>query len=177
MKFLTVKTLKGIMVLALIDILMVWIWAKNEHFGQGSAMVIYLVVPFVFIINIIIGGVLFFIKRVYSTMFFVNCIVSSIITNWIVSMELSNQSARAYDKWIFNLKDTTFRIDKSNDYNNFSISYSNSGGSSTEFIDGKYKQNRDTLLLRMDSDSMYIHKNKLYNFRHSKTPIPLRSYR
>lgn len=62
MNFSTKKTVKGALALLLLDILIIWIWAKNEDLGPGSAMVIYLVVPLVFIINVIIGGLLFFIK-------------------------------------------------------------------------------------------------------------------
>lgn len=95
------KTLKGVLILALLDIAIIWVWATNEDLGPGSAMVIYLVVPFVFIVNIIIGGILFFAKRAYSAMFFINCIVASIVTNWIFSLELRKQSTRRYDIWIF----------------------------------------------------------------------------
>jgi hypothetical protein len=175
MNFSTEKTVKGALALLLLDILIIWIWAKNEDLGPGSAMVIYLVVPFVFIINVIIGGLLFFIKRAYTTMFFVNSIVASIVTNWLFTVELSNQSRSAYDSWAFNLKDTTFTINKSNNYDEFGISYSNDGESSTEFMSGKYKQNKDTLMLKVDSGNMYIHGNKLYNFRNSRIPIPLKS--
>ncbi len=90
--------------------------------------------------------------------------------------ELSNQSRSAYDIWVFNLKDTTFRIDKSNNYPEISMSYSNSGGSSTQFLSGEYIQSKDTLILKVDSNAMYIYENKLYNFRNSNLPIPLKPY-
>ncbi len=176
MELFTIKAFKQTLGLLLVDILVIWLWAKNENLGEGSAMVIYLVVPYVFIINVIIGGILFFVKRPYSMMFFVNCLVAPIITYWAFTSELRNQSRSAYDMWDFNLKDTTFRIDKSNNYNRFSMTYSNSGGSSIEFLTGEYVQNKDTLKLKADSINMYIHKNKLYNFRHSKQPITLRFY-
>lgn len=110
MNFSTENTVKGVLALLLLDILIIWIWAKNEDLGPGSAMVIYLVVPFVFIINVIIGGLVFFIKRAYSAMFFVNSIVAAIVTNWLFTVELRNQSRSAYDSWTFSLKDTTFTI-------------------------------------------------------------------
>lgn len=175
MNFSTIKTVKEVFVLVLLDILIIWIWVKNENLGPGSAMVIYLVVPFVFVVNVIIGALLFFIKKEYSTMFFVNSIIASIVTNWLFTAELSNQSRSAYDSWAFNLEDTTFHINKLNDHDEFGISYSNDGGSSIEFMRGKYRQNKDTLMLKVDSGNMYIHENKLYNFRHSKIPIPLKS--
>lgn len=109
-------------------------------------------------------------------MFFVNCIVAPIITYLVFTTELSNQSRSAYDTWSFNLKDTTFRIDKSNNYNEFSMSYSNFGGSSTQFLSGEYIKSKDTLMLKVDSNDMYIYDNKLYNYRHSKLPIQLKLY-
>ena len=174
MNFSSSKTFKGTLILLLIDMLVIWIWAKNSDLGPGSAMVIYIVVPFAFIINIIIGVVLFFAKRIYSALFFINCIAASVITYWFFTLEMSNQYKGHFDHWSFNLRDTTFRITKWNKYNEFSISYSEGPGSSTSFIDGKCEQKKDTLLLISDSISMYIHDNKLYNFRKSKHPIILR---
>jgi len=176
MNFSSSKTFKGTLILLLIDMLIIWIWARNSDLGPGSAMDIYIVVPFAFIINMIIGVVLFFTKRVYSALFFINCIAAPVITYWIFTLEMSNQYKGHFDHWSFNLQDTTFRITKWNKYNEFSISYSEGPGSSTSFIDGKFEQKKDTLLLTSDSLSMYIHNNKLYNFRKSKDPIVLKIY-
>lgn len=137
-------------------------------------MVIYIVVPLALIINIIIGVILFFIKRVYSPLFFINCIVASVITYWIFTLEMSNQYREHFDNWSFNLKDTTFRITKWNQYNEFSISYSEGSRSSISFLDGKCEQKKDTLLLIADSIRMFIHNDKLHNFRKSKNPIALK---
>ena len=174
MSFSSVKFLKGSIILALIDILIIWLWAINSDHGLGSSMFVYIVVSFAFVINIIIGVILFFSKRAYSPMFFINCIVASIITYWIFTLELSNQYKKPFDVWSFNLRDTTFKITKWNECNEFSISYSASSVSSTSFLDGKCEQKNDTLLLTADSRSMCIHHNKLYNFRKSKNPISLK---
>ncbi|NRF37628.1 hypothetical protein [Pedobacter foliorum] len=176
MSFSSSKIFKGSLVLLLLDVLVIWVWAINSDLGPGSAMVIYIVVPIAFIINIVIGVVLFFAKRVYSPLFFVNCIVASVITYWVFTLEMSNQYKGHFDEWRFNLQDTTFRITKWNKYNEFSISYSEGPGSSTSFLDGKCEQKNDTLLLTADSVSMYIHNDKLYNFRKSKDPIQLKIY-
>lgn len=176
MSFSFPKVFKYSLILTIIDILVIWLWAINSDLGPGSAMVIYIVVPFVFIVNIIIGVILFFAKRVYSPMFFINCIVSPVITYWIFTLEMGNQYKGHFDHWNFNLQDTAFRITKWNKYDEFSISYSESPGSSTSFLEGKCEQKKDTLLLIADSISMYIHNDKLYNFRKSKDPIALKSY-
>jgi hypothetical protein len=167
MFFLSSRALRGSLLLILIDILIIWIWATNSDLGPGSAMVIYIVVPFAFIINIIIGVVLFFTKRVYSPLFFINCIIAPVITYWLFTLEMRNQYKGHFNHWSFNLQDTTFRITKWNKYNKFSISYSEMPGSSTSFLDGRCVQKKDTLLLITDSTKMYIHANKLYNFRKS----------
>ncbi|WP_316841990.1 hypothetical protein [Pedobacter gandavensis] len=176
MKFSSPKVFKYSLILVLIDILVIWLWAINSDLGPGSAMVIYIVVPFAFIVNIIIGGILFFTKRVYSPLFFINCIIAPAITYWLFTSEMSNQYKEHFDQWSFNLQDTTFRITKWNKYNEFSISYSDGPGSSTSFLDGKCEQKKDTLLLIADSIKMYIHHDKLHNFRKSKNPITLKIY-
>ncbi|MBE9603153.1 hypothetical protein [Pedobacter sp. MC2016-24] len=175
MKFSISKTLKGTVILALLDLVLIWIWVKNEDLN-GAAMYLYILVPFVFILNIIIGAVLFFAKRAYSGMFFINCIVASVITSWLFTSEMTKQANAAYDIWVFDLQDTTFRVSKSNKSNNFNMSYSFHPGSSWSFMDGHYEQRRDTLLLTADSIKMFIHHGKLYNFRRLKPPIVLKIY-
>ena len=175
MSFSSPKFLKGSIILVLIDMLIIWLWAINSDHGPGSTMVVYIVVPFAFIVNIIIGVILFFTKRVYSPMFFINCIVASLITCWIFTLKLNNQYKEPFDVWSFNLQDTTFKITKWNKYNEFSISYCARPGSSTGFLDGKCEQKKDTLLLIADSKSMRIYHDKLYNFRKSKNPISLKN--
>jgi hypothetical protein len=176
MNFSSSKIIKGSLLLFLIDILIIWIWATNSDLGPGSAMIIYIVVPFAFILNIIIGVILFFTKKIYSSMFFINCIVAPVITYWLFTSEMSNQHKEHLDHWSFNLQDTTFRITKWNKYNEFSMSYSEMPGSSTSFLDGIYVQKKDTLLLITDSIKMYIQHDKLYNFRKSKNPIALNHF-
>lgn len=173
MSIFSSKVFKGSLILALIDILVIWCWAINSDLGPGSVMVIYIVVPVAFIVNMIIGVILFFIKK-YSMIFFINCLIAPVIAYWLFTAEMHKQYKGHFDHWEFNLQDTTFRITKWNKYNEFALSYSESPGFSTGFLDGKCEQKKDTLLLIADSISMYIHNDKLYNFRKSKYPIPLK---
>ena len=173
MNFLSLKVFKGLLVLLLIDIIVIWLWAINSDLGPGSAMVIYLVVPLVVIINIILGVISLFIKKVSSPLFFINCIAAAMITYWIFTVEMRNQYKGHFDNWTFNLRDTTFRITKWNKSNYFSISYREGSGSSTGFLDGQCVQKKDTLLLINDSTRMFIHQGKLHNLRKSKNPIVL----
>jgi hypothetical protein len=171
MNFSSSKILKSSVMLLLIDMLVIWLWAISSDLGPGSAMAIFIVVPLAFIVNSIIGVVLFFTKRVYSPLFFINCVIAPVITYWIFTLEMSNQYKGHFDNWNFSLQDTTFRITKWNKSNHFSISYNDGPGSSTSFLDGKCEQKKDTLFLVADSIEMYIHNGKLYNFRESKKPI------
>lgn len=167
------KIIKAASALLVADILIIWLWAVNSDLPPGSAMAIYIVVPFAFLINMIIGILLFFIKRIYSPVFFINCIVASVITYWFFTLEMRRQYKRHFDIWSFNLKDTTFSITKWNKQNEFDISYSESPGFSTSFLEGKCEQKKDTLLLTTDSTKMYILDHKLHNFRTSEKPITL----
>nr|WP_162988940.1 hypothetical protein [Pedobacter schmidteae] len=88
--------------------------------------------------------------------------------------EMGSQSDAAIDSWNFQVKDTTFRITKWNQSDDYSIAYSTDRGSSTSFIDGKCLLINDTLFLKNDTAEMYIYRNKLYDFRNSKTPVSLK---
>lgn len=175
MLILSSKVLKGSLILLLIDILVIWLWANNSYLKAESAMAVYVFVPFVLIINVIIGIILFFVKRVYSIMFFINCVTAAVITYWIFTSEINKQYKERFDFWSFNLQDTTFQITKWNESHTFNLSFSEGPGSSSiSFLDGKCVQKKDTLLLIADSTRMFIHNDKLYNFRKSKNPIPLK---
>lgn len=176
MSFLSSKLLKGSIILILEDILVIWIWAKNSDLGPGSGMVLFIALPLIIIINLITGIIIFFTKSAYSSLFFINCIFAPLITYWIFTVEMNNQHKEHFDHWSFTLQDTTFNIYKWNKLNEFYISYSERPGSSTSFLDGKCEQKKDTLLLTSDSTSMYIHNDKLYNFRKSNHPIALKPY-
>lgn len=174
MNFSASKLFKSTLVLVIIDLIVIWLWAINSYLGPGSAMGMYIDIPIAFLVNLLIGVTLFFIRRAYSPMFFINCIIAPVITYWLFTAEMHKQYKEHITSWTFNLQDTTFNITKWNKLDQFSVSFIIDSGSSISFLDGKCEQKKDTLLLISDSTRMYIHQHKLYNFRNSKNPIVLK---
>jgi hypothetical protein len=171
MSFLRSISLLRLLALTLVDFTLISIWVANEELPPDSAMGIYIVVPFVFLINLIVAGILYLFKKRYGYIFLINAILSSIIMYNLYIYGMRRTLDKMYDSWEFSRNDTLFSVNKSNQYNEFSISYSTEPGSSTQFISGTTKTKGDTLSLITDSMSLYILNRKIYNFQSAKSPI------
>ncbi len=174
MRFLRSKTFLVLIALVLVDFTVIWIWVVNDEPSPDSAIEIYIVVPFVFLLNLIIAGILFLFKKKYSSIFLVNSILSSIIMYNLFGYGIHKTIDNMYDSWEFTKNDTVFVINKSNEYNEFSMSYRTDPGSSTQFISGASKLQGDTLVLSSGSTHMFIVKDSLYNFQAVKSSIKLK---
>ena len=174
MGFLRSISLVRLLALILIDFTVISIWVANEELPPDSAMGIYIVVPFVFLINLIVAGILYLFKKRYSYIFLINAILSSIIMYNLFVYGMQRTMDSMYDSWEFSKNDTLFLIDKANKFNEFSMSYMTEPGSSTQYISGSTKSKGDTLLLLTGSTRMYIVNGMLYNLRGIKSPIILK---
>ena len=174
MSFLRSKTFLGILALVIVDFVVIWIWVLHADLAPDSAIAVYIFVPFVFFLNIILAGILvLFKKKNYSLIFLLNAIASSIIMYNLFGYGVEKAIDDIYDSWEFSRNDTLFVIDKANDYQEFSISYSTDLGSSIGFMSGAAKFKGDTLVLSSGYTHMYILKDRLYNFQGLKSPIIL----
>lgn len=167
------KTFKGMLVLIILDFIIIWLCVKHMEIDGSSGMGIFIVVPPVFLLNFIIGVILFFLKRDYCYMFILNSFIGSVIMYHLFDWRMGDRMNEMYDSWNFAKNDTVYTINKFNESNSFSISYQTDHGSSTEFITGLTKSKGDTLFLAADSIHIYIYKNGLYNFSNKMLPIHL----
>ena|SRR5690606_1223970 len=85
------KVLIKILFLTIIDFLLIQIWILNMNIDPSAAMGIIILIPLVIILNLIIAGIFYFLKRKeISYLFLVNTIISSIILYILFSHNINN---------------------------------------------------------------------------------------
>jgi hypothetical protein len=169
------KILYKISGIIIIDFGLIWLWVYQMNPDPSISIGIFLLVPFVFIINLIIGGILYFLKKKESSkLFFINSILSSIIMFYLFGKGIDRHQNNRLESWEFIKVDSTFRLTRWKKTNKFSMSYSLNPGSSWGFLDGKCIEKNGTWHLTSDSLKMKIIDNeKLVGFRNATDTIKM----
>lgn len=151
------KTFYKILALVLIDFGLIWLWVYQMDPDPSVSIGIILLVPFVFALNLIIGGVLFYLKKKeYSKLFFINSIIASIMMFYLFGEGIDRHQNNRLESWEFQKTDSTFRLTRWKKTNKFSMSYSLRPGSSWGFLDGKCIKKNGEWHLTSDSLKMKI---------------------
>jgi hypothetical protein len=164
-----------ILALILIDFGLIWWWVYQMDPEPSVSIGIILLVPFVFLINLIIGGILFFFKkREYSRLFFVNSILASIMMFYLFGKGIDRHQNNRLESWEFRKADSTFRLIRWKKIDEFSMSYSLGPGSSTGFLNGKCIEENGEWQLTGDSFNMKIINDlELVGFRNKYDTIKM----
>jgi hypothetical protein len=136
---------------------------------------IILLVPFVFVLNLIIAGVLFFAKKKeFSRIFLINSIIASIMMFYLFGEGIDRHQNKTLESWEFNKTDTTYTLIRWKNSDKFSMTYSLRPGSSWGFWDGTYKNQNGNWILKADSITMAIDKkDNLIGFRNPVDTIKM----
>ncbi len=121
----------------------------------------------VIIINLILAGLFYAIKRQYSKAFLINSIISAIIMYNLFIAGIERHQRRRYEGWNFKIKDTTYNITHSKLDSTFSMTYSTNPGSSTSFIGGQFIDKNNFYLLTTDTTKFVIKNNFLFGFQNN----------
>ncbi len=170
------KTLYKLLGLAVIDFGLIWVWVYRMDPDPSVSIGIILLVPFVFVINLIISGILFFAKKKEnSRIFLVNSVVASIMMFYLFGKGIDRYQNNRLESWEFQKADSTFRLTRWKKTNEFSMSYSLSPGSSCGFLDGNIENENGDWILKTDSLIMKIDGNdNLIGFRNSIDSIEMK---
>lgn len=170
---LTLKFLTSLILLALFDYVVIWLWVRQQDPGPSISIGILLLVPLLFIINLGIAGILFAAKREYASVFVVNSFISAILMYVVFTQGISRHQCQRYESWRFQLNDTTFRIDYYKPDTTFSISYSTNPGSSSSYIDGHVQRVGGDYVLSNDTLKLTIKNGYLFGFTNNRDSIKL----
>src|SRR5690554_6298864 len=134
------KTLFKILALVIIDFVLIWLWVYEMDPHPSESIGIIILVPFIFIINLVLAGILFLIKKKgYSKIFLANSIIASIIMFYLFEEGIDRHLNNRIEDWTFQKADTIFSLTRWKNTNDFSMTYSLNPGSSWSFLDGHYK--------------------------------------
>lgn len=162
-----------ISILTIIDFAVIWFWVKQMNPDPSISIGILLLVPFVVILNLVIALILYFTKREFSSLFLINSMIAGILMFYLFGKGIDRYQNERLESWKFEIQDTTFVITHWKLENSFSISESTNLGSSTSFLDGKFRNIGNEYYLTTDSTKYKIKNEYLYGFRNSLDSIKL----
>ncbi|MDD2797788.1 MAG: hypothetical protein PHV20_04270 [Bacteroidales bacterium] len=169
------KTLYKILILAVIDFGLIRLWVYQMDPDPSVSIGIILLVPFVFVLNLIIAGLLFYAKKKeYSKVFLVNSVIASVILFYLFAKGIDRHQNKRLEEWTFQKADTTFSLIRRKETNEFSITYSLNPGSSWGFLYGHCENKNEKWVLKADSITMEIDNDYLIGFRNQTDPIKMK---
>ena len=170
------KILYKIFGLAVIDFVLIWVWVYQMDPDPSVSIGMILLVPLVIVFNLIIAGILYFLKRMdYSRIFLVNSVIAAFMMFYLFDEGIDRHQNNRLESWVFQKADTTFSITRWKKTDEFSMSYSINPGSSWGFLDGTYQTENGKWFLKADSVTMKIDENdNLIGFRQSNDTIKMK---
>jgi len=166
------RILYKILGLAFIDFGLIWLWVYQMDPNPSVTIGIILLVPFVFVLNLIIAGVLFYAKKKeYARIFLINSVTASILVFYLFVKGIDRHQNKRLEQWTFQKADTTFSLTRWKETNEFSMTYSLNPGSSWGFLDGHCVNENGIWIFNADSLIMKIDNENLIGFRNETDSI------
>lgn len=166
------KILPQLFWVIVIDFFIILLWVKIINPTPSVSIYLIFLVPFVIGLNLVIAGVLYFVKKNLAKLFIINSIFSAILMVYLFDEEVGSYLNEKQQAWEFQIADTTFSISHWKESNSFSFLYSTDPDMSVGFLHGDYIISNKNILLRTDSTEYKIKTGFLYGFR--KDSIKLR---
>lgn len=170
------KTFYRILGLLLIDFGLIWLWVFLIDPDPSISIGLIVLVPLVFMANLIVGAILFFLKKKeFAKLFFLNSVLASIIFCYLFLEGIDRHQNNRLESWEFQKADSTFTLTRWKTSNEFSLTYSLSPHWSWGCLNGTYKNENDEWVLEADSIEMRIRNdNQLIGFRRPTDTIELK---
>ena len=168
------RTLYKILGLAVIDLGLIWLWVYQIDPEPSFSIGISLLVPFVFALNLMIAGVLFYMKKnEYSRVFLINSLIASVIMFYLFRKGIDRHQKKRIEQWTFQNADTIYSLIRWKETNEFSMTFSLNPGSSWGYLDGHCENKNGKWILKAESRTMEIDKDYLIGFRNVTDTIKM----
>ncbi|WP_420552836.1 hypothetical protein [Tenacibaculum aiptasiae] len=179
MKKTEIRLLVGIgVVILLLDALFMKYWVNSIKPYTNMSVSVEIYRPKIFIVNILIGGVIFYFKRIVSVLFFVNAFVCYFIfsffwNSWIEEHPYSRQ------QFLFNSDNKKYSLILEENPNFYAIYQikPNSKDSLLILYVGENERKGDRVFLKRErkntNDLMYVYNNELIGFSEKLNSIKL----
>lgn len=170
---LLIKSLKILAIIITIDIMLFWFWVNLLDTSPSHSIILIYIVPIIVIVNIAIALMFTFMQKfdfLIAVLF--NILIAPFIFLKIYDISEDRYLNNRYDRWLFEYKDSRFRIDTYKEDNTYSIIdkslYTESAFS------GKYYISGEKIIFKTDSSEMIIIDDKLIGFLGTKDTIKLK---
>ena len=167
-----------LLTILLIDIVAFGCWSLYSEPSSDMAITLIFITPFLFVANLVIGCVMFFIKRYFTLFFVINAFLSPLLFFLFFGLYIRIHSIIYWEHWEFFIGQNKYDISYSPSINKnqFSITYSSEPDSSWAGVEngiGTVIERNDTVYFQaVDSSTYFIHKGYLYNFKnHPKLKV------
>lgn len=159
----------------IIEIILLGYWTYQMEPDPSVSLGIIIIVPFLFVLNIIIGVVLFLFKSKLSNLFFINSIICPLLFFGIWNLWFLNYHDRISERFNFVVGEKNYEISLSKKSDYFSISNitNQTNGSTTGLYFGKYEKIADSIKLSDGEIKMYIVEKGLIGFPEKPNEIKL----
>ena len=165
------QILKTLLIIIIIDILIIGVWTWYIDPNDSSSIALIILIPIVFLANLIIAGVMYFIKRYYTQFFLLNAFISSFIFFFFFYCYIKTGSIVSKinrEDYQFIMDNKSYNISyHTKDTNYYMFVSSCSGEGFLNLYDqGIVKKQNDTIyFFSVDSNQYYIYKDCIYNFK------------
>jgi hypothetical protein len=162
------RNFKTISIIIIIDILTTGGWAL--YFKPSSDMTIALLffIPAIFLINLVIASILYFIKRYYTPFFMINAFISAFMMYFFFGWYIDIDRKIHYESWDFSIDNVNYYISYPQNCDTaYWITYSTEPGWShggKNYRGNVCVRNDTVYFTSIDSCRYYIYRDTLYNF-------------
>lgn len=160
------KNIYTLFTILLLDVVVIGCWTLYFKPSSDMTIILIFIIPAVFVVNLIVGCFIFFIKRYYTSFFIINAFVAPFILYLFFGLYIRIHSIIYWESWEFYIGEKKYSISYSSD-KEYNITYSFEPGSSwgDENDRGIVIERNDTVFfMTVDSSMYFIYKNYLYNF-------------
>lgn len=158
------KFLAQILLLIIIDFCLIGIWVRTMDLDLSVSIFILVLIPFVIVLNLLIAGVLYYVRKQYSKFFLINTVISAVIMNYLFGEGISRHQTDRLESWEFTHGDKRYQITHWKPEDEFSMSERLDPGSSTVFLEGRFTEANNEVYLTTDSTKYVIRNGVLYGF-------------
>jgi hypothetical protein len=162
---------KKIVIISFIDLVLIGLYVYYIKPNVSKGLYVFILIPLIFIINIIIGRVFKKSNNTWSNIFFINSFISPLLFFFLFTGYINKYPNILYSSPYFLKGKQAYKIsfDKAcapgMHSKMFNISALDNEDSTGVVVTGKYKELKDTLLLiSQKNDTLKIINNTLYDF-------------
>ena len=152
----------------IIDIIAIGGWILYFEPSDDMTIALIFIIPALFLANLVLAGIIYFVKKYYTPFFVLNAFISSVLIFYFWGWYIKVETIRNWEEWDFHIGDMQYYILFAKNYEEhlYGVYYRPDSHSSWGDDRGTFEIKNDTVFFNsVDSASYYIYRDTLYNFK------------